>query len=72
MFEVFELGARSFEIAMLKKQLQPPDNGLRTAPKERGDLVGTDEPMPVNESDDGTVTLGQLDGRNGGDAAETG
>ena len=57
---------------MMKEQLQPPSNLLFAAAKQRGNLMGTQKTMPVDEPDHVAVTVGQLDGRNRGNASETG
>ena len=70
--DVFELGARTFEVVVMEKRLQPPDDGLLAAAQKRGDLVGTKKTMAVNEPDDGAVALGQVKRRDGGNTPDTG
>ena len=67
-----DLGARSFKIAVVKEQLQPPHNLLLAAAKQRDNLMGTQKTMPVNEPDEVAVARRQLDGRNRGNAFEAG
>ena len=56
----------------MKKQLQPPYNLLLAPAQKCHDLAGTEKTMPVDEPDDVTVALRQLDGRNREDTFETG
>jgi len=67
-----DLGARAFKVSVVKQHLQPPHNLLFAAAHERHDLTGTEKTMPVNEPDDVAVALRQLDGRDRGNAFETG
>jgi hypothetical protein len=54
------------------EHFQPAGQLLRTAAKQRDDLVGTEKTMPVNEPDDLVVTLRELHGSDRGSAFETG
>lgn len=58
MFVVLDLGARTFEVSVMKQQLQSPDNLLLAATKQGDDLMGTQKTMPVDEPDEVTVTIG--------------
>ena len=70
--KVLQLGAGAFEVAMMKKPLQPANHLLRTAADECNDLVGTQKTMPVYLPDDVMVAAGQFDRGNRGNALETG
>ena len=37
----FDLGTWTIEVAVMKEQLQPPDNLLLATTQQRGDLMGT-------------------------------
>ena len=71
-FVVLDLGARTFEVAVMKEQLQPPNNLLFAAAKQCGDLMRTQKTMSVDEPDNVVVAAGQLDGCDRGNAAKTG
>ncbi|MCX6896000.1 MAG: hypothetical protein NTZ16_10985 [Verrucomicrobia bacterium] len=51
----------------MKQPLQPAGQILCAAAKQGNDLVGTQKPMPMDESDDFMVARRQLTGRNRGD-----
>ena len=68
---VLKLGAWTFDVAMMKKQLQPTHDLLFVSVKKRDDLMGTEKTMPVHKPDDLTVAFRRLDGCNRGNALET-
>ena len=65
-FVVLKLGARPFQIAVMKESLQPAGHLLGAAANQGDDLVGTQKPVPVNEPDNFVVAHRQLDGCNRG------
>jgi len=54
------------------EQLEPPQNLLLAAAKQRDDLVGTEKTMPVNEPDDFLVAFRQFNRGSCGNTFEAG
>src|SRR5712692_3878116 len=69
---VVELGARTFQKAVMVKQFQSPQKLLRTAGNEGANMGRTDIPMPLDQPDDFAVALGKLHGGSRGSTFETG
>jgi len=67
-----DLGTRTFKVAVVVEQLQPPDDLLRAAANKGDDLMRTQKTMPVDKPDDGTVAFGQLNRGNRVNAPKTG
>src|ERR1035438_611975 len=65
---VVDLGARTFQEAVMVKQLQPPQKLLRTAGNEGTNMGRTHKTKPVDQSDNFPVALGKPDGGNCGGA----
>jgi len=57
---------------VMKQPLQPAGQILGASANQRGNFIGTQKAMPMDEPDDFVVTRRQLDGRNRGDTLEAG
>jgi hypothetical protein len=66
-FVVLKLGAGAFQVTVVKQPLQTPGQLLCAATNKGDDLMRTQKPVPVNELENGVVTMCQFDGRNRGD-----
>jgi hypothetical protein len=44
-----KLGAGTFKIAVMEKQVQPADDALFAAAQQGGEMTGTQKPVSVNE-----------------------
>jgi hypothetical protein len=69
---VVELCSWPFQIAMVVKQLQPPQELLGAVADKGNDLGGTEKTMAVNLPDDFVVALCELHGSNRGITFEAG
>src|ERR1035438_10403263 len=69
---VVDLGARTFQKAVMVKQLQPPQKLLRTAGNEGTNMGRTHKTKPVDQPDNFVVALGKLEGSDCGGAFEAG
>ena len=68
---IVDLRARAFQVTVVIQQLQSPQKLLRTIARERDDLRRTQKTIPMNQTDDFTVALGDLYGVNERCAFET-
>ena len=61
---VVNLAKWAFHVAVMVKPLQPPQNLLLAAGRQRCNLVGTKKPVAVEALQNLTVTVGQPQWRN--------
>lgn len=68
---ILDLRTRSFEIAVVIQELEPPQNLLAAAFGERNDLVGTEKSLPMNMPEDVEIPWGELERTDASRAFET-